>query len=92
MSEYIPEKGDWILMNFGFQEIEFYVLSVSPGGTRVKLGHPEWLVSSSKWFDLNHTDLKKAVYLGRGRLRLWRFLLPWMDLVAPYSKPEPNNA
>jgi hypothetical protein len=77
------EIGDWILMKYGFDFHEWYVYEIS--GEKIRLGKKSWCVRSSSWFDISEVR-SRSHYLGKGKFRWWWLILPWRDVVCPFSK------
>lgn len=75
--------GDWRLMRYGFNNLEFYVLRIK--GDMVQIGRKQWCVSSSEWMDKGEF-LARSKPLGRGKWRWWRMMLPWLnDFICPFT-------
>ena len=78
------EIGDWRLMNYGYEIMEFYVYQMTEN--HVKIGLASWLVSDSIWMD-REEFLRESQHMSKGRFRWWRLILPIINNgICPFSK------
>lgn len=80
------EVGDWVEIDYGYERVTFYVLERY--GNSVRLGTPRWLVSSATSMSIRELATKEPFYRGQGKFRWWWTLLPFRDLITPFSKAE----
>ena len=76
--------GMWILIPYGYNKQKFCVLERTVD--KVLLGMPSWCVSSAIWMSIDELEKTDGDFLGKGKYRWWRKILPWPnDLMFPYS-------
>lgn len=76
--------GMWILIPYGYSKRKFCVLERTVD--KVLLGMSSWSVSSAIWMTVDELEKTDGNFLGKGKYRWWRKILPWPnDLIFPYS-------
>ncbi len=83
--------GDWIELDYAGERNIFYVLhnhNTTDIGY-VRCSKKGWLVSGTQSFSYDMLKTKQLMYLGQGKKRWWRVLLPFInDLIPIYSAPK----
>lgn len=77
------KEGMWILMPYGYQDLEFCILAVTDN--RVLLGRSNWLVTDAIWFHIDKLEQIDGEFLGVGKKKWYRF---FSSLIFPYTEPK----
>jgi hypothetical protein len=81
------KPGDYFFTKYGFSIVEFYVTENHPSYKLLFVRNRKWLVSA--FTTLDYKKINPLIYIGKGKKRWWRFLLPlFADLIPIYSKPN----
>lgn len=87
------KKGYWILVDYGWDRLEFYVLDTA--GDEILIGRKGWLVSSAEWesIELLQSKRRNMKVIRVGKLRWWWRIIPsfFSDLYCPFTRGEPYN-
>lgn len=79
--------GDFFEIDFGYDPYVLYAIRITERG--IWATSPEWLVSSQTMFTFDDLATRNLQFIGTGKLRRWRALLPFIrDLIPMYSKPK----
>lgn len=78
-------EGDWLLMEYGFDKLLFYILDAHSSPKDILLGRKNWLVSSSIWIPRDEIN-SKATIIGSTERRWWRKFTPFKDLICPFKR------
>lgn len=74
------QQGDWFISD---SRVWYVILN---DGKQIVANSPSFCTEHPIYFKYNR--LSEFTYLGRGKIRWWWRLVPWRNIVVPFTRPK----